>query len=155
MQTYTIHAPMEDGRSLEERALDYQFIKEGFSIWAALFGPFWLLVKGMWLETLGYFLAVIGLALALQLLGLNEEAISAFIWVANFIFALFARDIERLHYERSGFNLIGVVNGKTKDECEARYFRSSDFRVLNSNETDQNNQTQIQTNNNNKEVLET
>jgi|GEM_PF-6087454 len=149
MQTYTIHAPMEDNRSLEERAMDYQFIKEGFSIWAALFGPFWLLMKGMWLETLSYFLAAIGLGLVLQLLGFNEEAISAFIMGANFIFALFARDIERLHFERSGFKLISVVNGKTKDECEARYFRS-----LNQNETDKNIQSQTYENNN-KEVLET
>lgn len=154
MKTYTIYAPMEDNRSFEERAMDYHFIKEGFSIWAALFGPFWLLIKGMWLETLGYFLAAIGLTLVLQLLGANEGAMSAFLWGANFIFAIFARDIERLHYERSGFRLISVVNGKSKDECEALYFRSSHFHSLTSDEPEPKIET-LAIENNNKEVLET
>ena len=47
MQTYTIYAPIDENRPLIERAMDYHFIKEGFALWAAIFGPFWLLAKGL------------------------------------------------------------------------------------------------------------
>ena len=147
MQTYTIYAPIDENRPLIERAMNYQFIKEGFSLWAALFGPLWLLAKGLWLETLAFFAAAIGLTLILQLIGFNEAAISAAMTGTTIIFGFFARDIERLHYERSGFKLISVVNGKTKDECEARYFRS-----LKSNETHQTHQKAETENNHNQEV---
>ena len=147
MQTYTIYAPIDENRPLIERAMNYQFIKEGFSLWAALFGPLWLLAKGLWLETLAFFAAAIGLTLILQLIGFNEAAISAAMTGTTIIFGFFARDIERLHYERSGFKLISVVNGKTKHECEARYFRS-----LRSNDTDHTHQKAETENNHNQEV---
>ena len=147
MQTYTIYAPLDVNRPLIERAMDYHFIKEGFSLWAAVFGPFWLLAKGLWLETLGFFAAAIGLTLILQLIGFNEASISMAMTGTIFLFGFFARDIERLHYERSGYRLISVVNGKSKDDCEARYFRG-----LKSHETAQLHHKAVTENNNDKEV---
>lgn len=124
MKTYTIYAPEYDDRSFKERAMDYQFIKEGFSLWALLFGPFWLAIKGMWLELLTYCAIAVGLSLGLQLLGFNAEAISGATFIANIIFAIFARDIERLHLERDGFQMVSIINGKTKEDCEASFFRN-------------------------------
>lgn len=124
MKTYTVYAPEEDNRAFKDRATDYVFIKEGYSLWAAIFGPFWLVFKTMWVEAAVFFVAIIGVSVAMEQLGFNAFAISSFFTLANIIFAFFARDIERLFYERSGYQMVSVINGKNEHDCEARYFRN-------------------------------
>ncbi len=119
-----MHSPPEDDRSFQERANDYVFIKEGFSLWAALFGPFWLVMQNMWVEVAAYFGGLILLSIILEALGFTPEAISFAFLFANAVFGLFARDLRRYHYDRRGYHLTDVVIGKTLEECETRFFRN-------------------------------
>lgn len=125
MKTFTIQAPAQDGRTGAERALDYKFIKEGFSIWAVVLGPFWSIINGLWLEALVHY---VGLGIALNLLsliGFHEVALVLMAFVSNIFFAIFAYDIQRYHYSRNGYKMLSVINGKNRDDCEARFFRGS------------------------------
>ena len=126
MKTYTVQAPPEDDRSYTERAVDYIFLREGFSFWAALFGPFWTLANRLWLEALAHFILYFGGLAALGAIGFTPGAAGYFAFMANLLFALFAYDIQRFHYSRKGYQMVGVVNGKSKDDCEARFFRRKD-----------------------------
>lgn len=126
MKTYTVQAPPEDDRSYIERAVDYIFIKEGYSLWAALFGPFWTLANKLWIEGVIHLIAYISLTGTLASLGFTPGAVSFFSFLANILFALFAYDVQRFHFSRLGYQMVGVVNGKSKGDCEARFFRAKE-----------------------------
>lgn len=126
MKTFTIYAPPPDDRSYENRSMDYKFIKEGYALWAGLFGPLWLLAKAIWIEGALYMVALIIFTSLLHYLGFNATAQSCFTFLANLVFGLFARDVERMYYERLGYEMISVINGKSAPDCEASYFRSQD-----------------------------
>lgn len=122
MQTYTIHAPPVDNRNFSEQAADYVFLKEGYAYWAALFGPFWLLARKLWLEALIYFVALGLIQAILQYFGLNEYGATLLYFMVSIIFALFAYDVERWHYARKDYVMISLVNGKSRVDCEAKFF---------------------------------
>ena len=103
--------------------MDFIFIKEGYSLWAAVLGPLWLLAKAMWIEAGVYIALIMGGSALLSWVGFNAAAISTATLFANLVLGLFARDVERFHIERKGYKLIEVVNGKSLDECESRFFR--------------------------------
>ncbi len=105
--------------------MDHVFIKEGFSLWAAFLGPLWLVMKSMWVETGVYIAALITGAILMEAIGFHAQAISAAMLLANLGFGLFARDLLRFHIERKGYKFVSVVNGKTMDECETRFFQNS------------------------------
>jgi hypothetical protein len=126
MKTFTVQAPPEDDRSYAERAVDYVFLKEGYSFWAALFGPFWSLANKMWLEAFIHFVGLFAVLGILGAIGFVPAVISYVSFMANLLFALFAYDLQRFHYSRKGYQMIGVVNGKTKGDCEARFFRAKE-----------------------------
>src|SRR5262249_17936540 len=73
MLIYTVHEPSRPAQSLEERAEGVVFIKEGFTGWGFLFGPFWLLFNGLWLEFFLALLLAAGAAAGLIALGLDQE----------------------------------------------------------------------------------
>lgn len=104
--------------------MDYVFIKEGYSIAAALLGPVWLFVKGMFTAGGLYIgMMIIGSIFA-GLIGLNAIAVLGLLLATNLAFGLFARDLHRFHLERQGYQFKSVVKGKSLDDCEIRYFRN-------------------------------
>lgn len=103
--------------------MDYIFIKEGFSLGAALLGPFWLLIKGNWPGAGMFFALLILISIALNALGFNAAAITGLLFAVQIAFGFFARDLQRFDIERRGYRFIDIVNGKNLDECETRFFR--------------------------------
>ena len=57
MLTFTVHEPPNPPADRVDRAEGLVFIKDGFSWFAALFAPLWLLVHRLWWPLLGYVLA--------------------------------------------------------------------------------------------------
>jgi len=129
IKTYTVHSPPKDNRSQEERAMDIVFIKEGYNLWAGLFGPFWSLANALWREAAVHIGLIILVSGILGMIGFNAQAISGAQFLGNLIFGLFARDVLRMNYERAGFKMVSVVTGKNFEECETRYFRKRNIRT--------------------------
>lgn len=124
MKSYLVYAPEPDNRAVVEQAADFKFLKEGYSILAALFGPFWLVAKQLWIEAAIYFVGLGSLLGALGFFGLNEIGATLFYFITSALFAIFARDIEAWHLERGGYRMVSIVTGKTYAECEEKYFTS-------------------------------
>src|SRR6202011_1067529 len=62
MSIYTVHAPpAKSGQSAPDPER-FVFVRDGFSFWAFLLGPLWMVWHGLWLATVGYLV----LAAALQ-----------------------------------------------------------------------------------------
>src|SRR5262245_24445896 len=63
MAVYTVHEPppKSDGQTSDPER--FEFVRDGFSFWAFVFGPLWMLRHRMWLVLLGY----VGVSAALEL----------------------------------------------------------------------------------------
>lgn len=105
MRTYTVHT---------HPARPFVLLREGFSFWAAVFGPFWLLAQRAWLPGLG--------VLALNaLLLLTPEAVRPLLSAALAILTgLLGRDLLRWSLDRRGYALQHVVAARTDEGAWGR-----------------------------------
>ena len=68
MPVYTVHAPVANNSDI--RATDrFAFVRDGFHVWAFLFGPLWLVWHRLWLALIGWIIVVVALDLAMRRLG--------------------------------------------------------------------------------------
>src|SRR4051794_11415266 len=63
MPVYTVHAPARQnlggGPTSIAAADKFVFVRDGFHVWAFVFGPLWLLFHRLWLALLGYLVVAI------------------------------------------------------------------------------------------------
>ena len=121
MQVYTVHEPQRPAETIEERADALVFIKEGFSLPAFLFGPFWLVAHRLWLALSGYIAAFLAIRLLMWLLPGGQGALGSVLLLASLGFGLEANTLRRWALERRGYRLIGTAAGRTFEECEHRF----------------------------------
>ena len=102
MRAFTIHA--RGGERPRTR-----LVREGFSVWAFLFGPLWMLFRGLWLVLAGYLLVAVAVAFLPEpwegWAGLGLQLLLGF----------HARDLERWTLRRRGFTEEGVVMAPDED----------------------------------------
>ena len=123
MLIYTVHEPARPAQSLEERAEGVVFVKEGFTGWGFLFGPFWLLFNGLWLELILALLLGAGAAVGLIALGLNEEqALQIAYLLLMLIVGFEGNSLKQWHLGLQGYVFLASVAGKSFEECERRFF---------------------------------
>lgn len=124
VEVYTVHEPPEPPADRIDRAERLEFVRDGFSWAAALFGPLWLAAKREWLGLGLYLAAAALLSLAVSSLGGAE------LWavLANIGLALFlgfeASTLRRFSLERQHWTEIGTVTGRNLAECERRFFET-------------------------------
>jgi len=86
-------------------------IPEGFSLWALVFGPFWLAFHGAWM------LALAGLA--------TDVAVDVFApWWADLavavLYGMFGQDLRRYALELRGYTMVQVVAARDADTALGR-----------------------------------
>ncbi len=119
MAFYSVHK--RDGAPAEAAI----FVPEGFSFGAFVFGVLWALWHRMWMAA-AVLLAISGaIAIAGNLLALNESVIAIVGFTVNLIFGFEARDLQIRSLISRGYDHIGVSHGKNIDEAEIRYFHNS------------------------------
>ena len=119
MAIYTVQQPPEDRNQRADRG-DAVLVKEGFS-WPALFVPtLWCIYHRQWLVLLFLYAALI----VLVLLGGGIPAGGLFVLyvLGRFYVALEANGLRRWTLERNGHRLVGLVEGRTLQDAERRYF---------------------------------
>src|ERR1700759_2663726 len=105
MPVYTVHQPprRDSDDDMVAHTARFQFVRDGFHVWAFLLAPFWMLRHRMWLEFIAYLLIVGGATFALRRLGLEE---AAGVWVGLLIALLIgieASSLRRWKLARRGF----------------------------------------------------
>jgi hypothetical protein len=123
MSVYTVHEPPRDDRRDDALAhtARFVFVRDGFHLWAFLFGPVWMLRHRMWLETIAYLILVGAVTYALRRFGIE----GAGIWIAFLISLLVgieASSLRRWKLSRRGFVNLGVVVGDDLEDAERRFF---------------------------------
>ncbi len=118
MRTFTVWQHDKHGERKAERAL---FVADGFSIWAAVLAPFWLLGNRMFL-VFGVYMAI-GIGFNVFAAPLIGELAASIVSIAfAFWFGLEARALLRWSLSRRGWALVGIVNAKNLAEAEARFY---------------------------------
>jgi hypothetical protein len=120
MAIYTVLAPtVRDGEAAPD-AMRTIFVKEGWC-WPGLFIPLiWLLFRKMWLVALAYVIAFVALSVLDARLG--GPAVSFAMIAVHLYLLLEGNELRRWTLLRRGYRLVGVVEGRSREEAEIRYF---------------------------------
>jgi hypothetical protein len=124
MAVYTVHQPPLKKYESTPNPERFAFVRDGFSFWAFLFGPLWMLRHRMWLVLLGYIVVAIAVQVGLLLVGVSG-GIAAF---AGFMLALLvgieAGTLRRFTLGRRRWQNVGTIVGSDRDTIERRFFDS-------------------------------
>ncbi len=120
MAVWTVweHDKFEPDTRKAERAI---FVRDGFSWWASLFGPLWLLRHGMIVVLIGY-LVIMGAANFAAAEQLGEVATFYVSAVLTLWFGFEARALRRWALARRGWRMMDVVEARRRVDAERRYY---------------------------------
>ena len=124
MMTYTVHEPPGTSADRIERAEALVFVRDGFSVFAALLTPFWMLANRLWLALAGYLAAVLLIGGLIAVLGIDQDMAGWILFAGHLIVGFEADSIRRWSLKRQGYAMLGSVNGRSTDDCERRFFET-------------------------------
>jgi hypothetical protein len=121
MSVYTVHEPPAWRGSAAADAERFAFVRDGFSLWAFLFAPLWMLLHRMWLVLLSYVAVSVGLDALLKALGASAFAIAMVVLLISLLIGLEAGTLRRFTLGRRGWRNVGVVSGEDREAAERRF----------------------------------
>lgn len=123
---FTVHEPPVRGgiASPIERAERLLFVRDGFCWRAALFSPFYFLVRGEWRALALYAVVALALLAVLSLIGAKTDWIVWTFVLLNVVIGFEASQIRRWSLGRAGWQEVGSVSGRGRDEAERRFFEA-------------------------------
>lgn len=122
MSIYTVHEPP---LTAEESAPDPQrfvFVRDGFSFWAFLLAPLWMLRYRLWLVFVGYVIVTAALQVGLRLIGASVTVITVAGLLISLLVGFEAATLRRFTLARRGWRNVGVVVGDDLESAERRFF---------------------------------
>lgn len=124
MSIYTVHAPAQKAGQSAPDPERFVFVRDGFSFWAFLLGPLWMLWHGLWLILVCYLVLVVALQFIMRAAG----APSGVVFLAGALLALLvgfeAATLRRLMLARRRWKNVGIVVGDDIEAAERRFFDS-------------------------------
>jgi hypothetical protein len=122
MSVYTVHQPPVRAADSLPEAERIVFVRDGFSFWAFLFAPLWMLWHRMWLVLAGYIVLVAALEALLIAVGASSSA-AAFVWLMlSLLLGLEASTLRRFSLRLRGWVNAGIVSGDDVEDAERRFF---------------------------------
>ena len=99
-------------------------MREGFSLFAFVLPPIWMLANRLWLVLVGY-LVILALRLWPDPLFEIPDHWRYYATLAlNLLVGFEADTLERWTLDRRNWRMVGTVSGNNFDECERRFFES-------------------------------
>jgi hypothetical protein len=124
VKSFTVHEGPDHPSDRIERGEVLVFIRDGFDWGAALFSPVWMVGAGLWLLVPVYVLSLVVSTAGLAAIGLPAAAIGAIVLALHLLIGFEAGSLRRWHLERRGWKTLGAVQGRTRAECERRFFET-------------------------------
>ena len=123
MAIFTVHQPPLRKYQSAPDPERFAFVRDGFSLWAFLFGPLWMLRHRMWLSLVGYIVVVAMLFAGLPLAGAGGVATFAGFMLALLV-GIEAGTLRRFTLGRRGWKNLGVIVADSRETAERRFFDS-------------------------------
>jgi hypothetical protein len=122
MSVYTVHEPPIPGAGRLPDAGRFVFVRDGFSFWAFIVAPLWMLWHRMWLVLLGYVLLTVILTSVLVVLGTSQAALVVVGLSIALLVGLEASTLRRFTLWRRGWRNVAIVSGDDLEDAERRFF---------------------------------
>jgi hypothetical protein len=121
MPVYTVHAPLTASAARPD-ADRFVFVRDGFHVWAALFGVVWFAFHQLWLALLAYVVVVTALAAGLWLSHVGSDVSLFVLLLVALLTGLEAASLRRWTLSRGNWRELDVVVARNRDEAERRFF---------------------------------
>jgi len=122
MSIYTVHEPPSPAGAGVSEAERFAFVRDGFSLWAFLLAPLWMLRHRMWLGFICYVVVFAGLAVLSRVVGVSPAIVSLIGLLFGLLIGLEAGTLRRFTLNRRGWKNLGVVSGDDLEDAERRFF---------------------------------
>lgn len=122
MPVFTVHAPVRAG-AVDTAATDrFVFVRDGFHLWAALFGALWFAVHRLWLALLGYLVIVLALAFGLWALKVGSDVRTMVMLLVALLTGFEASSLWRWTLSRGKWRQLDMVVADSRETAERRFF---------------------------------
>jgi hypothetical protein len=122
MSVYTVHEPPAWTAGRSPDAERFVFVRDGFSFWAFLLAPLWMLWHRMWLVLAGYVVVVAALETPMTVFGVSRAGTSVVGLFIALLVGLEASTLRRFTLRRRGWRNVGIVSGDDVEDAERRFF---------------------------------
>jgi hypothetical protein len=122
MAVYTVHEPPPRKGESDGDPVRFAFVRDGFSFWAFLFGPLWMLRHRLWLVLIGYLVIAAGLQFALAKIDASGNANVLVGVLLALLVGFEAASLRRFTLDRRGWRNLGVVVADERELAERRFF---------------------------------
>jgi hypothetical protein len=122
MSVYTVHQPPLDSGAAATEPYRFVFVRDGFSWWAFLLTPLWMLRHRLWLALAIYVLVSAALDVGLRALGASAFVLVLAGLLISLLAGLEAGTLRRSKLARRHWRNIGVVTGDDVEDAERRFF---------------------------------
>jgi hypothetical protein len=122
MSVYTVHQPPLGAADAAGDPFRLVFVRDGFSWWAFLFSPLWMLRHRLWLVLAIYLLISAAVDVALRALGASVFTIVVVGLLISLLVGLEAGTLRRFKLARRNWRNLGVVTGDDLEDAERRFF---------------------------------
>lgn len=124
MAVYTVHEPPLKRYELSPDPERFRFVRDGFSFWAFLLAPLWMLRHRMWLVLIGYVVTITLLETALYLVGASDTVEVTAGILLSLLVGIEASTLRRFTLARRRWTNVGLVVGDDLEAAERRFFDS-------------------------------
>jgi Protein of unknown function (DUF2628) len=122
MSVYTVHEPPLRAGAAASDVERFAFVRDGFSWWAFLFAPLWMLRHRMWLVFVCYAAISAGLATLVRIFGVPAAVVGLIGLLISLLVGLEAGTLRRFTLGGRGWKNLGVVSGDDREDAERRFF---------------------------------
>jgi hypothetical protein len=122
MSVYTVYEPPLKAHESAPDPERFVFVRDGFSFWAFLLAPFWLLRYRLWLAFIGYVIVAIALQIALRWIGVSPTVTVIVAALFSLLVGFEAATLRRFTLSRRGWRNVGLVVGDDIESAEHRFF---------------------------------
>jgi Protein of unknown function (DUF2628) len=122
MPVYTVHQPPLRRHEAESDPARIAFVRDGFSFWAFLLAPLWMLWHRLWLVLLVYCVVQTGIHFGLLKIAASPTARGAVSLLIAILVGLEASSLRRWTLQRRGWTNIGVVVADDLNMAERRFY---------------------------------
>jgi uncharacterized protein DUF2628 len=122
MSIYTVHQPPLEAGAAAAEPYRFVFVRDGFSWWAFLLTPLWMLRHRLWLVLAIYLVVAAALDAGLRAIGASLLTLIVAGLLISLLAGLEAGALRRFKLARRHWRNIGVVTGDDLEDAERRFF---------------------------------
>jgi hypothetical protein len=124
MAVYTVHQPPVKKYESSPDPERFEFVRDGFSFWAFVLGPLWMLRHRMWLVLIGYIVLVVALELVMRAMGASGSMKFLAYLLMAILIGMEAGTLRRFTLGRRRWKNIGLIVGDDRESAERRFYDS-------------------------------